>query len=321
MTARTATDLSPTRVVDSTDLVVSPLCLGGNVFGWTADAHASEFVLDAYAEAGGNFVDTADSYSHWVAGNVGGESETIIGEWMAKRGNRDTMVVATKVGKSPTAPGLSAATIASSLDGSLRRLRTDRIDIYYAHLDDADVPLEETLGALDAAVRAGKVRHVAASNFSAQRLQQALDVSDREGFARFVALQNQYNLMDRAAYEGDVADVVVRQGLSSFPFYGLARGFLTGKYRAGSHVDSPRAAGAEQYAGARGDRVLDALESIAAEHGTTMAAVALAWVLAQPTVTAPIASARSVAQLDDICSLGQLRLTSVELAALDEASA
>jgi aryl-alcohol dehydrogenase-like predicted oxidoreductase len=321
MTARTAGDLSPTRGLDSTDLVVSPLCLGGNVFGWTADAHASQLVLDAYAEAGGNFVDTADSYSHWVAGNVGGESESIIGDWMAKRGNRDTMIVATKVGKSPTAPGLSATNIASSLDGSLRRLRTDRIDIYYAHLDDADVALEETLGALDAAVTAGKVRHIAASNFSAQRLQQALDISDREGFARFVALQNQYNLMDRTAYEGAVAEVVAKQGLGCFPFYGLARGFLTGKYRAGSRVESPRAAGAEQYAGTRGDRVLDAVESIATAHAATMAAVALAWVLAQPTVTAPIASARSVGQLVDLCALGQLRLTSVELAALDEASA
>ncbi|MBK9741264.1 MAG: aldo/keto reductase [Actinobacteria bacterium] len=314
-------DLSPTRAVGTTDLTVSPLCLGGNVFGWTCDAPTSADVLDAYAAAGGNFVDTADSYSYWVPGHVGGESESIIGDWMAARGNRDEMVIATKVGKHPEAGGTSAANVAASVDGSLRRLRTDRIDLYYAHLDDDSVALEETLGALDAAVRAGKVRYVAASNFSAARLQEALGISGRDGLARFEAIQNQYHLMHRTDYEGEVAEVVAAHGLASFPFYALARGFLTGKYRAGGTIDSPRAVAVEQYAGERGDRVLDALEALAQAHHCTMAEVALAWLLHQPTVTAPIASARSVEQWDGIAGCASVSLGTEDLAVLDEASA
>ena len=309
------------RTLGTSDLQVAELCLGGNVFGWTARADESFVVLDAYAEAGGNFIDTADAYSDWVAGNSGGESESIIGDWMASRGNRDSVIIATKVGKLSTAAGLAPETIVRAAENSLARLRTDHIDVYYAHMDDRTVPLEDSLAAFDSLVRAGKVRYVAASNFTGERLAEALAISEREGFASFIALQNHYNLMERKEYEEDVRGVVAEHGLGSLPYYSLARGFLTGKYRGGFVTDSPRAKGVEQYLNERGDRVLVALESCADERGTSIASVALAWLLAQPTITAPIASARNLEQLDQLVGISEVTLTPEELAGLDRASA
>ncbi len=308
--------------IDKTDLAVFPLCLGGNVFGWTADRDTSFAVLDAYAEAGGDFIDTADSYSAWIPGNEGGESETIIGEWMAERGNRDSLVVATKVGQQPGAEGLSAANIRTSAEGSLRRLRTDRIDLYYSHSDDRSTPLEETLTAFDELVREGKVRHIGASNYEAGRLEEALAVSDRLGLARYVALQQHYNLVERERYEGRLEEVVAREGLSSVPYFALAKGFLTGKYRPGLSVDSARAGGASPYLQTeRGRRVLEALDKVAAEHGVEPATVALAWLLTRPTVAAPIASARVPEQVPALVAAADLVLSPEEVRLLDEASA
>ncbi|MFN7988935.1 MAG: aldo/keto reductase [Thermoanaerobaculia bacterium] len=307
--------------IGSTPLEVFPLCLGGNVFGWTADETQSFAVLDAYAAAGGNFVDTADVYAAWVPGNSGGESETILGRWMAARGNRDRIVVATKVGKLPGLSGLSAKTIRAAAEGSLRRLGTDRIDLYYAHADDPATPLEETLCAFDALVREGKVRAIAASNYTAERLSEALDVSKRLGLARFEALQPHYNLVHRREYEGELAGVCEREGLSCFPYYALASGFLAGKYRPGAKVESARAAGASKYLDERGLRLLGALDAIAAARGTTDAAVALAWLLARPAVAAPIASARTPEQLAELLPAVALRLGEEEVQRLEGASA
>ncbi len=307
--------------IGTTPLDVFPLCLGGNVFGWTADEKQSFAVLDAYAAAGGNFVDTADAYSAWAPGNTGGESESILGRWMAARRNRDRMVVATKVGKLPGSTGLSARTIRTAAEASLRRLATDRIDLYYAHADDAGTPLEESLRAFDALVREGKVRHVAASNYTEPRLAEALAVSKRDGLARFVALQPHYNLVHRAEYEGGLADLCVREELACFPYYSLASGFLAGKYRPGVKVESARAGGAAKYLDATGLRVLAELDAIAAERGTSVAAVSLAWLLARPAVCAPIASARTPGQLAELLPAAALRLTDAEQGRLTVASA
>ena len=306
-----------TRRIGSTDLDVFPLCLGGNVFGWTCDETQSFAVLDAFAAAGGNFIDTADAYSSWVTGHVGGESETIIGRWMHSRGNSGRMVVATKVGYLPTLKGLAPATIHAAVDGSLKRLGRDCIDLYYAHGDDPETPLVETLKAFDEIVRAGKVRFVAASNYKAPRLAEALAVSAREGFVSYAALQPHHNLVHRDEYEGELRDVCVRAGLSCLPYFALASGFLTGKYRPGATVDSPRAGGAHKYLDARGERLLAALQQVADGHGTTMAATALAWLLADETIAAPIASARTPAQLADLRPAVDLRLAYDEIAALE----
>ncbi|AIA04478.1 oxidoreductase [Streptomyces noursei] len=303
-------------------LSVSPLCLGGNVFGWTADEAESFAVLDAYVAGGGNFIDTADVYSAWVPGNKGGESETVLGNWLAARGNRDDVVIATKVGAHPDLKGLSAATIKTAVDLSLTRLRTDHIDLYYTHYDDESVEVGEFLTALDDLVRAGKVREIAASNISARRLQESLDFSAREGVARYVALQPHYNLVSRDTYEGELADVAARNGVAAVPYYALASGFLTGKYRPGSSVDSARAGKAAEYLETdRGRRVLQALDTVAAAHEAEPSTVALAWLAAQPTVAAPIASARTLAQLPALLAVTELTLTDVELALLTEASA
>ncbi|MFB8753731.1 aldo/keto reductase [Streptomyces parvulus] len=310
------------RKLGSSDLEVFPLALGGNVFGWTADQDRSFAVLDAYTAAGGNFVDTADSYSAWVDGNSGGESESVLGAWFAARGNRDDVVLATKVSQHPEYPGLSAANIKAAADASLRRLRTDHIDLYYTHFDKPEVPVEEIVGALDDLVRAGKVRHIAASNISAERLAASLEFSDREGLARYVALQPHYNLVSRDTYEGPLRDLAERSGLAAVPYYALAAGFLTGKYRPGTSVDSPRAGGAgEHLETERGRRVLAALDEIAETHGAPVATVALAWLAAQPTVAAPIASARTVEQLPALLGVAELSLTDDEIAALTRASA
>jgi aryl-alcohol dehydrogenase-like predicted oxidoreductase len=304
------------------DLEVSPLCLGGNPFGWTADETASFAVLDAYVEAGGNFIDTADLYGIQRAGNRGGESETIIGRWMKLRGNRDRMVIATKVGALPGLDNLAPSTIRRAAEDSLRRLGTDRIDLYYAHVDDDSTPMVETLAAFDALVRSGKVRHVAASNFTSGRLSASLAISSREGFTAYVAVQTEYNLVERTRYEQDLAPIVADAGLSCLPYVALARGFLTGKYRPGGpDVDSPRAAQCRPYLSGNGLAVLAALDEVAARHHTTLAAVALAWLAAQPTVAAPLAGARSRSQLADLLPFLTLRLTANELALLDNVSA
>jgi aryl-alcohol dehydrogenase (NADP+) len=311
----------PMPRIGHSDLEVSPLCLGGNVFGWTADEQQSFAVLDAYVEAGGNFIDTSDSYSAFVPGHRGGESETVLGKWLAARGNRSSLVLATKVGKKPDHPGLAPDNIRAAMEESLGRLHTDYIDLYYAHVDDQDTPLEQTLGALDQLVRDGTVRQIAASNYTAPRLVEALQVSERHGFARYVALQNQYSLVERRGYEGEVAELCELEGISCVPYWALARGFLTGKYRPGVDVQSPRAAAASAYLDERGIRLLEALDGVAAAHDTTVAAVALAWVAAQLGVAAPLASARNEQQLSEILPMSRLELSAEELGALADASA
>ncbi|MFD7290926.1 aldo/keto reductase [Streptomyces sp. NPDC059863] len=310
------------RPLGSSDLHVFPLALGGNVFGWTADETASFAVLDAYAAAGGNFIDTADMYSSWAPGNQGGESETVIGNWLASRGNRSDILIATKVGAHPRYKGLKAATIKAGVEESLRRLRTEYIDLYYTHFDDPEVPVEEIITALDQLVKAGKVRALGASNIGAERLAASLVFSEREGLARYVALQPLYNLVSRDTYEGELLDTVLRHGLSVVPYAALASGFLTGKYRPGAAVDSPRAGKAAEYLESeRGARVLAALDRIAGARDAEIATVALAWLAAQPTVVAPLASARSTEQLPALLAAVDLELTAEELAKLTAASA
>ncbi|MEU5884698.1 aldo/keto reductase [Spirillospora sp. NPDC047279] len=308
--------------IGDTDLEVRRFVLGGNVFGWTADKDASFAVLDAYHEAGGNAVDSADAYSAWVDGNSGGESETIIGEWVRARGNRDDIVIATKAGAHPRFRGLKADTVKRAAEASLRRLGTDRIDLYYAHFDDPETPVAETLGALDELVREGKVRHIGASNFTPARLAESLAHSEEAGIARYSVFQPHYNLVSRDAYEGELADAVKTGGLAALPYYALASGFLTGKYRPGQTVDSARAAKAAEYlASERGQKVLTALDRVAADQNAEVATVALAWLAAQPTVAAPIASARTVAQLGPLLAIDDVRLTAEQVAVLNDASA
>jgi aryl-alcohol dehydrogenase-like predicted oxidoreductase len=306
----------------TSDLEIFPLALGGNVFGWTAGEAQSFAVLDAYTAAGGNFIDTADVYSAWAEGNQGGESETIIGKWLKQRGKRADVVIATKVSQHPDHQGLSADTIKAAADASLRRLGTDHIDLYYTHYDKPEVPVEEIIGALDDLVRAGKVRQIAASNISAERLKESLDFSEREGLARYVALQPHYNLVSRDTYEGPLQDVAQAAGLAALPYYSLASGFLTGKYRPGATVESARTEGAARHlATERGQKVLTTLDEVARAHAVPLATVALAWLSAQPTVVAPIASARTVEQLPALLGVADLRLTDEDVAKLTEASA
>ena len=299
-----------------------PLCLGGNVFGWTLDEERSFAVLDAYVQGGGNFIDTADVYGRHGAGGIGG-SERIIGRWMAARGNRAELVIATKVGMSEELPGLSRETIRRGVEASLERLGIERIDLYYAHRDDEGTPLEETLAAFAELIAEGRVRHVAASNYGAARLTEALRLgAERADLASYVALQPHYNLMERD-YEHELAGICARGGLACIPYFGLARGFLTGKYkRGGREVQSPRAAGVrESYFNERGFAVLDALEEIAAAHGAKPAAVALAWLRLQPTVLAPIASATSPSQLAELMPSATLELSAAEVERLTAAGA
>lgn len=313
---------APRVTLGPSDLAVSPLSLGGNVFGWTADAEQSFAVLDAYAAAGGNFIDTADVYSNWAPGNSGGESETVIGDWLRSRGNRERIVVATKVGMLPGLDNLRPKTIRQGAEASLRRLGVERIDLFYTHKDDPDTPVEEIVGALDALVREGKVREVAASNIGPERLAASLEFAAREGLAKYVAVQPHYNLVSRDTYEGPLADVVAEHGLSVVPYFALAAGFLTGKYRPGAVVDSARSQGAAKYLDdPRGPRVLAALDQVAGAHGVQVATVALAWLAAQPTVAAPLASARTVEQLPPLLAAAALELTEAELKLLSEASA
>jgi aryl-alcohol dehydrogenase-like predicted oxidoreductase len=299
-----------------TDLNVFPICLGGNVFGWTADEDQSRDVLDSYMKGGGNFIDTANSYlvEH-------GRSETIIGRWLAERGNRDEIVLATKVGGGRGRwRNLQAETIEHEAHASLERLQTDRIDLYYAHFDDQETPLEETVRAFDALVRAGTVRYIAASNYTPERLTSALELQRAHGLAEFTVLQPHYNLVERE-FERTLLPVAEAWDLAVVPYYGLAKGFLTGKYRPGRQsTDSPRADAARAYLDAGGEAVLEALDQVAGAHQTRVAAVALAWLLAQPRVVAPIASARNTQQLDEILPAATVRLTSAEVERLSAAS-
>jgi aryl-alcohol dehydrogenase-like predicted oxidoreductase len=313
-------NLDPRITLGATDLVVSPLCLGGNVFGWTAGVEDSFAVMDAYTSLGGNFIDTADVYSAWVPGNAGGESERIIGDWLSARGNRERIVLATKAGKLHADLSVSAAGLRKGLEESLARLKTDYIDLYYPHHDDENVPQEETLATLDEFVREGKVRYIGASNITAERLIRALDIAHRNGLVPFAVLQNEYNLMVREPYESTMAPVLAEHGMDMLPYYSLARGFLTGKYRGGADVDSPRAKGVVPYQDERGEKVLSVLEWLAGERHVTMGEVALAWLLAKPTVAAPIASARNLEQFDGIKGL-TVALEPDAVRALDEASA
>jgi len=304
--------------IPETDLVVHELCLGGNVFGWTADEAQSHEVLDAYRSYGGNFIDTADVYSEWKDGNKGGESETIMGNWI-KSQDRSKLVIATKVAKLSTRPGLRPENIIAACNDSLKRLQTDYIDIYYSHHDDAEVPMAETLGAYSQLVSEGKIRYIAASQHTGPRLQEALDISARENLPAYIALQDQYNLMERNPFEASQADVLAKNGLSALPFFSLAKGFLSGKYRPGHSVDSVRAEGVKEYETDKGWATVAALDEIGKAHNCSISAISLAWLRAHPQVSTPIASARTVEQLKEIIEI--VLLTDEEVAKLNSVTA
>lgn len=302
-------------VLPKTDLEVSNICFGGNVFGWTADQDQSFGLLDRFHELGGNFVDTADVYSSWKEGNQGGESETVIGNWFKRSGKRNQTVVATKVAMLESRKGLGAKNIALACDDSLRRLNTDYIDIYYAHSDDLETDLEETLGAFNELAIAGKVRYIAASNYTFDRLAEALAISEKNNFAKYMALQNRYSLVAREPYESDGARSVQEFGISGLPYSTLGSGFLSGKYREGQSVDSARAvAVGNNYANAENYALLSRVEEIAQRHSVSTTAVALEWLRNQPGVTVPIASGRTIQQLDAL--MQSVTLTSEEVSYL-----
>ena len=303
--------------IPETDLVVHPLCLGGNVFGWTADEKQSHDVLNAYASHGGNFIDTADVYSEWKPGNKGGESETIIGNWLKSR-DRSKFVIATKVAKLSTRPGLRPENIIAACNDSLRRLQTDYIDIYYSHHDDAEVPIAESLGAYAQLISEGKVRHIAASQHTGARLQEALTISKEEGLPQYIALQDHYNLMERNPFESEQQEFLATNNISALPFYSLARGFLSGKYRPGVTVESVRADGVKDYQTDKGWAVVAALDEIAKAHNSSVSAIALAWLRSNPNVSTPIASARTVEQLIEMIEV--IDLNSDEVATLNSIS-
>ncbi len=311
------------RRLGRTDLEIAPLVFGGNVFGWTADEKTSFDLLDRFVDAGFNTVDTADAYSRWVPGNKGGESETIIGKWMKSRGNRDKIVVITKVG-SDMGQGkkdLSAPHIEKAVEASLKRLQTDVIDLYLSHWPDPTVPYEETLGAYQKLIEKGKVRHIGASNLDAGQLRAALDVARLRDLPRYEVLQPEYNLYDRASYDGPLRDLCMKEGLGVITYYSLASGFLSGKYRSAADLrKSVRGGGVKRYLDARGMRILAALDSVARRHKAAPAEVALAWIVARPGVTAPIASATSLEQLDSLVKATSLQLDSADIDELDSAS-
>ncbi|WP_323120254.1 aldo/keto reductase [Burkholderia alba] len=311
------------RSLGTSHIQVSPLMFGGNVFGWTADENTSFSLLDALADTGINFIDTADVYSAWVPGNQGGESETLIGKWLKRTGKRDQVVIATKVGMLESRAGLSRDNILQAVDDSLRRLQTDYIDLYFSHRDLADsAPLEETLGAYQTLIDAGKVRIVGASNYSGARLREAADISRRDGLPAYQVIQPLYNLYDRADYEQDLEPVVNELKLGVVNYYALASGFLSGKYRSEADLkQSARGTRVEKYLDARGLRILAALDSVAGKHDTTPAAVALAWQIARPSITAPIVSATTLDQLNAFGAALRLSLDSDDVTRLDEASA
>lgn len=311
---------STMTLLGRSDLDVFPLSLGGNVFGWTADREASFEILDAYTAGGGNFIDTADGYSAWVPGNSGGESETLIGEWLASRKSSD-ITIATKVSSHPEFKGLSAKNVRAGAEASLKRLGIETIDLYYAHFDDAGTPLEETVAAFGQLVDDGLVRHIAVSNYSADRIRSWISIAQDAGTALPVAIQPHYNLVHRNDVEESIIPVAEEFGMSLVPYYALASGFLTGKYRSTDAAgSSPRASGASKYATEDGLRVIAELERIAAEHDASIASIALAWLRAQPTVAAPIASASRVEQVADLLASATLELTAEEVRALDAVS-
>lgn len=310
------------RRIGTSALQVAPLMFGGNVFGWTADEATSFSILDAFTDAGLNFIDTADVYSAWVPGNQGGESETIIGKWLAKSGKREKVVIATKVAKDPRRPGLSAANIAAAVEDSLRRLQTDYLDVYFSHEDDQKVPLEETLGAYQRLIEAGKVRVIGASNYSGARIEEALAVAREARLPAYQIIQPEYNLYDRAHYEADLEPVALAQQLAVVPYYSLASGFLSGKYRSREDLaKSARGSRVEKYLDHRGIRILAALDYVAQRHDATLAAVALAWLIARPSITAPIASATSLEQVQSLVAAVHLKLDPADIQALNDASA
>ncbi|WP_375507940.1 aldo/keto reductase [uncultured Caballeronia sp.] len=309
------------RTIGTSDLKVAPLVFGGNVFGWTADERTSFSLLDAFVDHGLNFIDTADVYSSWVEGHQGGESETIIGKWLKESGKRDKVVLATKVGMLSTRPGLSAANIEAAVNDSLKRLKTDYIDVYFSHLDDDKTPLIDTLGAYQKLIAAGKVRVIGASNYTGERLEEALKISQNEGVPGYQVLQPEYNLYDRAGYEGDQEPVAAAHKVSVVTYYSLASGFLSGKYR--SKADTENAARGSKVSGYlndRGLRIIDALVKVADRHGVAPATIALAWLIARPSVTAPIASATSVKQLENLAEATRITLEPEDIALLTDVS-
>ena len=308
------------RKLGKSDIAITPLMLGGNVFDWTADEATSFAILDAFVAQGGNSIDTADAYSSWVPGHEGGESEIVIGKWLKKSGKRNQVVIGTKVGLWGKRPGLKRQNVLDGCNDSLRRLGVDTIDLYWLHRDDDETPPEEFLGALDELVRGGKVRAVGASNFKVPRFAAALEASATLRKAAFVAQQPEYNLLSREI-EADLVPLCVRENVSILPYFGLASGFLTGKYRSSADFSkSPRGARMDKYLQGKGPAVLAALDAVAARHEATCAQVALAWIMAKPAMAAPIASATSVAQLDELMGALDLKLTATDLAQLDQAS-
>jgi aryl-alcohol dehydrogenase-like predicted oxidoreductase len=316
--------MAKTCKLGGSGIEVAPLVLGGNVFGWTIDEATSFQVLDAFVDAGFNAIDTADVYSRWAPNNQGGESETILGKWMKERGNRDRVVIATKAGMEmgPGEKGLSRAYLFRAVERSLQRLQTDRIDLYQSHIDDADTPLEETLGTYAELIRQGKVRAIGASNYTSERLAQALQVSKKNNLPRYECLQPHYNLCERANFEEGLEALCLASGIGVIPYFSLAAGFLTGKYRSEADLSkSLRGPGLKKYLTERGLRILAALDEVATRFGSTPTRVAIAWLIARPAVTAPIASATSVEQLADLVAATQLALDGPALATLNAASA
>jgi len=312
------------RRLGRSDLMVAPLAFGGNVLGWTADRDTSFRLLDACVDAGVNLIDTADVYSAWVPGHKGGESETVIGEWVKARGAaaRGKLVIATKVAMWPARPGLKRDNILAACDDSLKRLNIETIDLYQSHRDDPDTPVEETLEAYASLIKAGKVRFIGASNFTPERLAQSLEASAKLGLPRYETLQPEYNLVNRTAFEGPLQDLCVREGVSVIPYYGLASGFLTGKYRSEADFGkSVRGGRMGAYLNPRGLKILAALDTVSAAHKATPAQVALAWIMTRPSLAAPLASATSTVQFSELVGALHLRLTAGDLKTLDEASA
>jgi aryl-alcohol dehydrogenase-like predicted oxidoreductase len=309
------------RTIGTSDLKVAPLVFGGNVFGWTADERTSFSLLDAFVDHGLNFIDTADVYSAWVEGHQGGESETIIGKWLKESGKRDKVVLATKVGMLSTRPGLSAANIEAAVNDSLKRLKTDYIDVYFSHLDDDQTPLIDTLGAYQKLITAGKVRVIGASNYTGERLEEALKTAEKEGVAGYQVLQPEYNLYDRPGYESDQEPVAIAHKISVVTYYSLASGFLSGKYRSTADTEnSARGSKVSGYLNDRGLAIIDALVKVADRHDVEPATIALAWLIARPSVTAPIASATSVKQLESLAKATRITLVAEDIALLNKVS-
>jgi aryl-alcohol dehydrogenase-like predicted oxidoreductase len=312
------------RKLGNSDLFVYPITFGGNVFGWTIDEQQSFNVLDGFTEAGFNFIDTADSYSHWVPGNKGGESESILGNWMQERKNRTDIILATKVGSIPGTDkkSLSKDYILKSVESSLKRLKTDYIDLYQSHYDDAGTPIHESLEAYDTLIKAGKVRWIGASNFTAARLKESLEIAQKLSLPKYQTFQPEYNLYKREGYEKELEQVVIDHQLGVLNYYALASGFLTGKYRSEADLNkSQRGGGIKAYLNERGFRILKALDQVSEQYNANPASIALAWLIARPSVTAPIASVTNLNQLEDLVKAASLKLNTEDLAILDEASA